>query len=290
MGQLLTPRQVADILKVKKNTVYEMIKRGEIKGVKVGKQIRVDADALNAYLEPSGVQDDPVILCGQDMLLDTLCDCLGEEPYRIKAYRSKQGSYNGLFALYQRQVHMATAHLWDGLSDSYNLPYIRWMLPGTDADVYHLVRRKQGFYVPAGNPKGLSGWEDFRRKDLCFINREPGCGVRVLVDEKLRKMGIFPKDVRGYGREESSHLSVACAVSEGKGDYGVGIEKIAASMEDMDFIPLQTETYDLVIRREDADKPFARAAVAIIRSEAFKEKVRHMGGYDVSIMGQEAGL
>lgn len=288
MGQFLTPQEVADLLKIKKNTVYEMVKRGEIKGVKVGKQLRIDADVLQASLSPSGAEEDPVILCGQDMLLDTLCDCLGEAPYNIKAYRSKQGSYNGLFALYQRQVHMATAHLWDGQSDTYNLPYIHWMLPGTDADVYHLVRRQQGFYVPEGNPKGVTGWEDLKRKDLIFVNREPGCGVRVLVDEKLRKMGIDPKDVRGYTKEEGSHLTVACAVAEGEGDYGVGIEKIAAAMDNIDFIPLQTENYDLVIRREDRDKPFAKAAVEIIRSEAFREKVRHMGGYDVSLMGQEA--
>ena len=46
MGQFLTPQEVADLLKIKKNTVYEMVKRGEIKGVKVGKQLRIDADVL----------------------------------------------------------------------------------------------------------------------------------------------------------------------------------------------------------------------------------------------------
>ena len=271
MGSFLTPQEVADLLKVKKNTVYDMIKRGDIKAVKIGKQLRIDEDVLNRYRESKPAKE-PVIICGQDMLLDTLCDCLEAPPYLMKTYRSKQGSYNGLFALYQRKVHVATAHLWDGQSDSYNVPYIRFMLPGTDTDMYHLVRRRQGFYVRKGNPKGLKSWEDFKRKDIVFVNREPGCGVRVLVDEKLRGMALKGKDVRGYTNQAGSHLAVACSVSEGEGDYGVGNERVASTMADIDFIPLQTETYDLIIRREDAGEPFAKAVVEIIRSEYFKEK------------------
>ena len=49
MSQLLTPQEVADILKVKKNTVYEMIKRGDIHGFKIGKQLRIDAKEIEAY-------------------------------------------------------------------------------------------------------------------------------------------------------------------------------------------------------------------------------------------------
>ncbi len=34
----LTPQEVADILKIAKNTVYELIKRGELNSYRVGKK------------------------------------------------------------------------------------------------------------------------------------------------------------------------------------------------------------------------------------------------------------
>ncbi|MGN1004622.1 MAG: helix-turn-helix domain-containing protein, partial [Oscillospiraceae bacterium] len=37
---LLTAQEAADYLKLKKSTVYEMIKRGEIPSAKIGKQLR----------------------------------------------------------------------------------------------------------------------------------------------------------------------------------------------------------------------------------------------------------
>ncbi|MDR1550020.1 MAG: helix-turn-helix domain-containing protein [Hungatella sp.] len=42
---------MADQLKIKKSTVYELIKRGELKAAKVGKQIRVSQEQLDEYLK-----------------------------------------------------------------------------------------------------------------------------------------------------------------------------------------------------------------------------------------------
>ena len=62
-----------------------------------------------------------MVVCGQDIILDILCNYLESAPYNFRAYRSRQGSYNGLYALYQGQVSVATAHLWDGDTDTYNI-------------------------------------------------------------------------------------------------------------------------------------------------------------------------
>ena len=39
--KLLTAKEAAEILKVRKNTVYDMIKRGDLKASKLGKQLRI---------------------------------------------------------------------------------------------------------------------------------------------------------------------------------------------------------------------------------------------------------
>ena len=45
--KVYTPEQVADMLQLSKNTVYELIKRGEIVAKKIGKVYRVSANALS---------------------------------------------------------------------------------------------------------------------------------------------------------------------------------------------------------------------------------------------------
>lgn len=58
-----------------------------------------------------------------------------------------------------------------------------------------------------------------------------------------------------YNCEENSHLAVASAIARGKGDFGLGIEKVAKQIDNIDFIPLQRERYDLVIKTENLENP-----------------------------------
>ena len=51
MNKFYTAQEIADKLKIKKNTVYELIKRGELSSSKVGKQLRVSEEQLALYLK-----------------------------------------------------------------------------------------------------------------------------------------------------------------------------------------------------------------------------------------------
>jgi putative molybdopterin biosynthesis protein len=301
----LTAEDVAGLLRIAKNTVYELVKRGELNHYKVGRKMRFTRTDVDQYISdsrrgpvqearpdkaPSSApsQAEPgFIICGQDSILDVLTGHLGRRmvPDRPTALRSYIGSYKGLTALYNGEVHAATAHLWDGDSGLYNTPFVRRLLPGIPAAIIHLTGRIQGFYVASGNPKGLSGWDDLKRSDLTLINREKGAGSRVLLDERLRLMGVRSRSLPGYDREELSHLSVAGSVGRGEGDYGVGDFKAARQVDGVDFIPLQNEQYDLVVKKEDFDLPIVRAIVEILKSPEFRAQFQYMPGYDIRGMG-----
>lgn len=308
----LTPQEVADILKITKNTVYELIKRGELNAYKVGKKLRIDMNDIEAYKNrsrnpkdaaPSRGESRPAgqprlqmfnddlprnsgfVICGQDVLLDILSRYLEQHPRGAQALRSYVGSYNGLYALYQGRVQVATAHLWDGDSGRYNIPYVRRMLPGTPAIIVHLACRVQGFYIARGNPKGISGWEDLKREDITIINREKGSGTRVLLDEHIRIMHISGSSIRGYEDECSSHLAVASTVARGEADLGMGNEKAGLQVKGVDFIPLQTERYELVMKKEDMNKPPFEAILDILRSAEFKAELLGIGGYELKETG-----
>jgi len=306
----LTAQDVADILKIAKNTVYELIKRNEINSYKVGRKVRFTNHDVTEYIsrskniQPAGslknrelaispleVQPQKMfsgkefVICGQDLMLDVLSNYIERHIRGVSPLRSYIGSYNSLVALYQGSVQVATSHLWDGDTGQYNTPYVRRLLPGIPAVIIHLACRMQGLYVAKGNPKSITQWDDFRRPDITMINREKGAGSRVLLDEHLRLLGVFGSSIKGYDRESQSHLTVASTVGRGGADVAVGNEKIASQVTSIDFVPLQKERYELVIKKEDLHSKQMQAMIDIVRSHDFKEEFRAIGGYDTTEMG-----
>jgi excisionase family DNA binding protein len=55
-GRLLTVNEVADVLRVSNMTVYRLIKGGELPALRVGKNYRIRAAELDAYLDGSTVR------------------------------------------------------------------------------------------------------------------------------------------------------------------------------------------------------------------------------------------
>ena len=61
--QFLTPTEVAEMLQLKKNTVYDMIKRGDLKASKMGKQFRIRLTDVYEYMgENKGPEDENNII------------------------------------------------------------------------------------------------------------------------------------------------------------------------------------------------------------------------------------
>ncbi len=318
-NELLSAQEVAGLLKISRNTVYELIKRGELNSSKVGKQVRVAKSEVSSYLngtanvsvssqkpyaaagnaavkpmkKPTPIHsvDDNIrgnefIICGQDISLDLLANHLGGYSDSLQIYRSYLTSYNAIYALYQGRVNIATAHLWDGDLDEYNVSYVKKMMPGIPALVIRIGKRRHGFYVQKNNPKKITGWADLKRMDITIVNREKGSGTRVLLDEKLRMMGVIGDYIEGYHHECKSHLAVASLVSHGDADLGIGSESGLMNVNGIDFIPLQIECYDLIMRLADADKQPYKKVMEVLASDSFKMDLQILGCYDTTETGR----
>jgi len=151
------------------------------------------------------------------------------------------------------------------------------------------VERQQGLLVCKGNPKGIHGLADLPRPGLRFINRQRGAGTRVLLDYSLRKAGISAAAIAGYEQEEYTHLAVAAAVASGRADSGLGVMAAARAL-DLDFVPLFTERYDLVIPCRHLPGGESGDLLAplfdLMHNPAFRQAVQALDGYDVSEMGR----
>ncbi len=195
------------------------------------------------------------------------------------------GSLGGLIALAEGEADLAGTHLWDEESDTYNLPFVRRLLPGRQVALLTLAHRRLGLIVSPSNPAGIAGLEDLARLDSRFINRQPGTGTRVWLDAHLRRLGLGPAHIPGYTEEAQTHSEIARAIAEGRADVGLGVEA-AALAYGLYFLPLTVERYDLVIPAETWDRPPLQSLARWLATGKAKASIEALGGYDVAETGR----
>jgi len=220
-----------------------------------------------------------------DLTLDLLASRLRRTDPGLTLSSSNVGSLGGLMALSRREAHLAGTHLMDEETGEYNIPFVRKYLKGQEVVVVHLVGRVQGLMVTHGNPEDVSTLSDLAEDGMSFVNRQRGSGTRVLLDYKLKELGIEPAQIAGYEREEYTHLGVAAAVAGGRANTGLGILSAARAMG-LEFVPLVNEQYDLVIPAEFYGGDLVKPLLDLIRSAEFRSEVEALGGYDASAMGE----
>jgi putative molybdopterin biosynthesis protein len=247
--------------------------------------IKDNDDVSAELLRPiSAIQNTLVAVGSHDNSLDVLADQLKAEKSNLTLSSSHVGSMGGLMAVKKGVCHMAGSHLLDTEDGSYNIRYLKKYLPDIDVRLVNLVFRDQGFIVPKGNPKHINGIQDICREDVRFINRQGGSGTRILLDYRLEQSGLDAGMINGYEIEEFTHMSVAVAVLSGTVDVGLGIYAAAKAL-DLDFIPMVTEQYDLVIPQIYIDMKQMQILLDIINSGVFKRRVEALGGYSTEKTG-----
>ncbi len=237
-------------------------------------------------IRPREALENTLLIVGShDNTLDILADEIRRGASGITLSSSHVGSLGGLMALKRGVCHLAGAHLLDTADGSYNRSYVRRYLADMDVRLVNLVLRDQGLLVPEGNPKGIRGLEDLGRDDIHFINRQVGSGTRILLDYRLEQLGLKPETISGYRDEEYTHMAVAVAVLSGTADVGLGIQAAARALG-LDFIPVVTEQYDLVIPKRFLELKGMRVLLDTIGGERFQRRVRALGGYSTELTGR----
>ncbi len=248
-------------------------------GIDAGEKVTV-----HLYRTRREIEKTIVAIGSHDLTLDLLAQFLAEHSNGYRLSSANVGSLGGLVALRRGEAHFGGSHLLDPKTGTYNESYIRRYLPGQDIVLVTLVGREQGWIVPPGNPFNFQNWHDAARPDIQIVNRQRGAGTRVLLDYELEQLGISPTQVRGYDREEYTHLAVAAAVSSGTANAGVGIRAAARALN-LDFVPLTHERYDLVMKKAVFESELMQPLLALLHNDTFKTAVSQLPGYDISPMG-----
>lgn len=231
---------------------------------------------IQVTILPAAVDDLPALVLGSnDPLLQSVLAGLESAPQHPSRVFLPLDSLEGLVRLREGVCGMSTLHL-PGENGEYNRSFVRHFFPGEPMVLVRLYRREQGLLLPNGNPQGITGLADLARPGLRFIDREPGSGTRVWLDQALARLGL-PRPAAAV-QDARSHAQVAAAVAGGLADAGIGLPS-SARRYGLSYIPLFEEPYELALSRQSYTDPRCQSLFEAIASRAFQEAIQREDGY-----------
>ena len=228
-----------------------------------------------------------LLMAGCDPAMSVLARHL--QKANIELVLAHRNSSQALDLLRSGSVHIAGSHLRDEATGESNLPQVRKLFPRGTAVVFAFAVWEEGIVVAKGNPKAIREIADFARKGIALVNREPGSGSRSLLDSSLKRLGIASSKVTGYKQVAHGHLPAAWQVRMGHADCCVAT-RAAARVFGLDFIPLISERYDLVIRKQHIALPGMQLLLDTLNRTAFRRELEGLGGYDTSGAGKRMAV
>ncbi len=286
---LLNTAEAADYLRIKERKLYELVAEQAIPCTKVtGKWLfpRADLDRwlLAGMARPYGVvQADPPPIVGgsHDPLLQW---ALVES--RAGLAILPEGSESGYRRFLKGDVIAAAIHFHDldDIDKDANIDLVATEPTLYDAVLVHFCSRDQGLLVATGNPLGLTTIQDLKAKKARVAVRPEGAGAQQLLLALLKRDGLTPQAL-GRTLLAPTGPDIAQAIRSGHADAGVATRAVATAAG-LDFLPLVTERFDILLRQRDSYRPPLQTFLNIVTKPAFAARAAELGGLDVSKAGQ----
>src|SRR5262245_27768643 len=218
MPELMNTREVVRYLGINEKKVYFLAKSGKIPCTRVTGKWTFPKNLIDQWIEESASglvarkasAEERVFLLAagsDDPSLGILHDLYEAQTQSASFFMTTVGSSGGLTAIRSGAADFATAHLLEpariGADD---LASQELLSSGTI--VVELFYRELGLLVAAGNPRGIKSLGDLDRSNLRIINRQPGSGTRIYLDQELSRARLNVKEIAGYDTVVSTHFEV----------------------------------------------------------------------------------
>jgi len=212
---------------------------------------------------------DLVVIGSHCVGLDYLLGLLADEGYRVKSI--PVGSTAGLSALGRGEGDVGGTHLLDAETGIYNEPFLPpgvRLIPGYD--------RRQGLAYRADDPAFAGAGGDallgeIRSDRHRMVNRNPGSGTRILIDQLLD--GSKPP---GYLHQVKTHNGVAAAIEQRRADWGMTLETVAKTAE-LGFHFVANERYDFAVTEDRWDRPAVLALRHLLEDPSVRIELADRG-------------
>lgn len=245
---------------------------------------RADARSDARLLAPRHDLDRTALVLGCDPGLGILRAHVERRNRDVRLHCLPASSRAALDRLRQGLAHASGTHLRDPATGLHNRRQAERALAATGGVLVRFASWEQGLAVVAGNPKRIRDIADLTRKDVRFVNRDPGSGARALVDDLLEGAGIQNRLVHGYERHVGTHVAAAACVANGGADAALTVRATAVAFG-LGFVPLAAAEFDLAIPSVHADHPAVATLLDVLSSGAFRADLGALEGYDLSATG-----
>jgi len=299
MPELMNTREVARYLGINEKKVYFLAKAGKIPCTRVTGKWTFPKKLIDRWIEETAsglverkakTEERNFLLAAgsDDPSLGILHDLYEAQTQTSSFFMTTVGSSGGLAAIRSGVADFATAHLLEPVRTGVDNLAAQELLP-SDTVVVELFYRELGLLVAAGNPKGIKSLRDLARSKLRIINRQPGSGTRIYLDQELSRARLNGKKISGYDSIVSTHLDVGLRVLGGAADVGLAT-RTTAQLLGLDFIPLTRERFDLLVPKDRFFTRGIQVLLGLVGSREFRERVDTLGGYDVTESGRIINL
>jgi len=287
-SELMTVTEVADYLRVRQRTIYELVRTQRIPSCKVSGKLLFPKRLVQLWVAQSAdypqaathlTAPPPVIAGSHDPLLEW-----ATRESKCGLAILVDGSIGGMQSLLAGHAVACGVHLIDPTTGDYDANAQANKLVGLDFVVIEWARRRQGLIVAPGNPARISSVSDLKKAGVRVITRQEGSGSALLFAKLIADAGLTPDELIVVGAPVSSETDIGTAVREGNADAGLAIETVARG-QGLEFVPLQWERFDLIVRRVEYFEPPLQRLFAFAKSEEFRQRAGSLGGYDVTNSG-----
>lgn len=283
----LTTAEVADYLRLKERKVYDLVSQGQIPCSRVtGKLLfprqQIDLWVLS-HLEGDQAQrlTVPLVVAGsQDPLLEWAVRESGSDLAMLC-----QGSGDGVRRLLDGKAMLAGIHLLDPSTQRYNEPSALGLSGMRDLLIVRWATRRQGLLVPTDNPLKIKALNDLKRPHLRVAHRQPEAGAARLLGFLLQQAGIDSSALNWAPHASLSEDDLALSICQGEADVGLGVEA-AAHRQQLGFVPLCEEPFDLIMQRRSYFEPAVQRLMAFAQQARFAERSIQLGGYTIAETGK----
>jgi len=198
--------------------------------------------------------------------IDTIAEQLWDdgEGYRLRFVDT--GTVEGLRVLRLGEAHAAVCSVLDPAILENRLERIAELTEGEDWELVPFVTRAFGWCTK--EPMALAKIEQMIASRKCRLtNRRASSNTHAVLDTLLTKLGLEPRDVPGYHRQEKSALGAATSVLRGWADLAL-VPRSASEELDLSFVSLFEEQCYLVIPRATLETPSIKTLHSLIRERA----------------------
>ena len=222
-----------------------------------------------------------------DPALGALSELLRDKGVILHIYNS--GNMGGVIALKKDICHCAPLHAL-GPDGDYNIAAVKRYLPQTRVHLIAAAGIEYGFAMR----KSMSLEETLKSLnagELIFASQPKDSESELILRKLLVERDLCEKDALSDDLKRSDiifagEMAAAVSVVNGRSECCFVPCSIAKSCG-LEFVPADFARYELAIRdTEMADKRI-QTLINVISSDAYKERLNGMGGYDAAIAGEK---